>query len=144
MLSALVMTVSDARPSRLMSDLGRGRAGVENDRLAVADQARGLRADLSLFVDVLHVLERHRLDLARHRAQECAAVLAVDVAVGFELLEILADGRLGDGESGAEVAHARAAFLLKPGENFHPARLGEQAVEVGVHLTAKTGARPHS
>ena len=130
------MTVSDERPSRLMGDLGRRRAGVEDDRLAVADQTRGLRADLSLLVDVLHVLERHRLDLARHRAQERAAMLASDMAVGFELLEVLADGRLGNRESGAEVAHPRAALLLEPVENLHPPRLGEQAVEIGIGCPA--------
>ena len=65
-------------------------------------------------------------------AEERAAVLAVDVAVGLELFEVLPDGRLGDPEGRAEIAHPRAALLLQPIEDLHSPRLGEQPVEVRV------------
>ena len=126
---------------QVVGDLGRRRAGVEDDRLAFPHQARGLDADLPLLVDVFHVLERQRLDLPRHRAQERAAVLAVDVPVGLEPLQVLPDRCFGNAEGRAEIANPRAAFLLQPVEDLHPARLGEQSVQVGIQPTAGSEAR---
>jgi hypothetical protein len=53
-------------------------------------------------------------------------VLARDVAVGVEALEILPNGRLGDGERGGQVADARTSLFLQPGEDLHAARLGQE------------------
>ena len=52
-------------------------------------------------------------------------MLADDMTVGFELLEILADRDFGNAERFGQAAHARAAFFLKPFENLVPARLTE-------------------
>ena len=68
-------------------------------------------------------------------------MLANDVAVGFEFLEVLADSRLRDREGGAEIANSCAAFLLQPIENLPPPRLSQQAVEIGVGRTDETRPR---
>ena len=132
------MTVREERPSRLwaisvvVEPASRMIVSPSPIRLAA------LTPDLSLFFDVLHMLKRQGLDLFRHRAQERAAVLPVDVSVGLEFFEVLPDGRLGDAEGGAEIANPRASFLLQPIEDLHPPRLGEQPVEVGIGQGARS------
>ena len=59
-------------------------------------------------------------------------MLPIDVSVRLELLEILPDGRLGDSEGGAEIAHPSASLLLQPVQDLHPPRFGEQPVEVRI------------
>ena len=53
-------------------------------------------------------------------------MLAGDIALGLEPLEILADRRFGDREGRGKVAHARAALFLQPFEDLHAPRLGQQ------------------
>ena len=66
------------------------------------------------------------LNLLRQGAEKRTAVLTVDMSVALELLEVLPDRGLRNPERNSQVANARAAFFLEPGQDLHAARFGEQ------------------
>src|SRR3546814_9973113 len=86
------MRISDWSSDVCSSDL---RPRIEDDCLAVADQRRGGAADAALFVHIFVMLEREGAHLLRHRFQKGAAMLADDMPLGLQFLEILPHRQIG-------------------------------------------------
>ena len=111
----------------------RGRGGVEEDRRAVLDVARGVRGDRGLggagLVGALRPRGRDRRRARRRRERARPAVHPLDQPLARELLEVAVDRDRRDRVVAREVGDGHAAVALDALEDLRAAECGRHGVQ---------------